>query len=117
MQFFWTQIEQLLAGSRVVIDRPKGSEHPRVPGCIYPLDYGYLDGTTSSDGEGIDVWVGSRSGGELVGVICTVDLPKREIEAKLLIDCSDREIEIVQSFFTGLHMGNTVIVRPASEAA
>jgi inorganic pyrophosphatase len=26
---------------------------------IYPLDYGYLEITTSSDGGGIDVWFGS----------------------------------------------------------
>ena len=112
MQFFWTWIDQLIAASRVVIDRPKGSEHPRIPGSIYPLDYGYLDGTTSSDGEGIDVWVGSQSGLGLVGVICTVDLPKREIEAKLLIDCSDAEIETVQSFFTAMQMGHAVVIRP-----
>jgi inorganic pyrophosphatase len=115
MQLFWTQIEQLVASSRIVIDRPKGSEHPRVPGCIYPLDYGYLEGTTSSDGEGIDVWIGSRHGVGLVGVICTVDLPKREIETKLLIDCSDTEIDTVQSFFSALQMGRSLLVRPPSE--
>jgi inorganic pyrophosphatase len=117
MQLFWTQIEQLVASSRIVIDRPKGSEHPRVPGCIYPLDYGYLEGTTSSDGEGIDVWIGSQHGLGLVGVISTIDLPKREIETKLLIDCSHAEIEIVKSFFSHMQMGHALLIRPASEPA
>jgi inorganic pyrophosphatase len=114
MQLFWTQIEQLLAESRVIIDRPKGSEHPRVPGCIYPLDYGYLERTKSSDGEGIDVWIGSQASAGLVGVIFTVDLPKREIETKLLIACSDGEIETVKSFFARLQMGHSVVISPAS---
>jgi inorganic pyrophosphatase len=112
MDVFWTQIEQLVGGSRIVIDRPKGSEHPRVAGCIYPLDYGYLEGTTSSDGEGIDVWIGSARGRGVVGVICTVDLPKREIETKILIDCSDPDIETVQSFFTRMSMGHALVIRP-----
>jgi inorganic pyrophosphatase len=117
MDAFWTQIEGLVAASRIVIDRPKGSEHPTVPGCIYPLDYGYLDGTTSSDGEGIDVWIGSARGRRVTGVICTVDLPKREIETKVLIDCSEEEIDTVQSFFTRLHMGHSVILCGAHRGA
>ena len=33
--------------------------HPRYPQIVYELDYGYLDGTKSSDNEGIDVWLGT----------------------------------------------------------
>ena len=58
---FWAAAEQLLATSEIVIDRPKGSQHPRRPEAIYPVAYGYLRGTTAADGEGIDIWVGSRS--------------------------------------------------------
>ncbi len=50
---------QLIVTNSLVIDRPKGSSHPRYPHVIYPLDYGYLENTTSSDGDGIDVWLGS----------------------------------------------------------
>jgi hypothetical protein len=56
---FWAAAEQLVATSEIVIDRPKGSRHPRLPEAIYPVAYGYLTGTTASDGEGIDIWVGS----------------------------------------------------------
>lgn len=56
---FWTALDALVAQSRVVIDRPRGSAHPRYPHVVYPLDYGYLDGTSSMDGAGIDVWRGS----------------------------------------------------------
>ena len=52
---FWQSMSQLLATNPVIIDRPKGSSHPRYPTVIYPLDYGYLENTTSSDGSGIDV--------------------------------------------------------------
>ena len=45
---FWERLDALLAQSRIVIDRPRGSHHPRFPQIVYEIDYGYLDGTTST---------------------------------------------------------------------
>ena len=78
-----------------MIDRPKGSAHPRYPQFTYPLDYGYLRGTTSGDGQGIDVWVGSLEPKRVEGVICAVDLEKRDSETKILLACSGAEIDII----------------------
>lgn len=39
------------------IDRPLGSVHPRHPGLIYPVNYGYVDGILASDGAEQDVYV------------------------------------------------------------
>jgi inorganic pyrophosphatase len=58
---FWTYLDTLIRSSELVIDRPKGFSRPHTPSVVYPLDYGYLQGTSSSDGEGIDVWRGSPS--------------------------------------------------------
>ncbi len=92
---FWQTLDQLIAKSPIVIDRPKGSHHPRYPEFIYPLDYGYLDGTTAADGGGIDVWVGSLPDRMLTAIVCTVDLTKRDSEIKLLLGCSKEETQIV----------------------
>lgn len=92
---FWEAFDQLVAGSRVVIDRPKGSRHPRYPDIIYPLDYGYLDGTASMDGDGIDIWVGSRTPRNLDAVIVTLDSKKRDSEVKLLLGCTDGEMQTI----------------------
>ncbi|HVO42444.1 MAG TPA: hypothetical protein VMT34_07465, partial [Aggregatilineales bacterium] len=88
MPDFWMFLEHLIVTNTLVIDRPRGTPHPRYPDHIYPLDYGYLTDTASADGQGIDVWRGS---GEptLVGVICTVDLSKRDAEIKLLVGCTE----------------------------
>lgn len=40
----------------VIIDRPLGSSHPNYP-QIYPINYGYIPNTISSDGEEIDAYV------------------------------------------------------------
>ena len=56
---FWNAIDELVNNSEIIIDRPKGTSHPKYPDFIYRVDYGYLKDTTSMDGAGIDVWVGS----------------------------------------------------------
>lgn len=97
-QAFWQAIDELVATSKIVIDRPKNSAHPRFPEIIYPLDYGYLDGTVSGDGQGIDVWLGTEAVQRTTVVICTVDLWKRDMEIKLLLGCNPAEIETILAF-------------------
>ena len=95
---FWAVADKLIETSDLVIDRASGSAHPRYPDFIYPLDYGYLGGTKAMDGGGIDVWKGNAAGRGLVAVMCTIDVIKRDSEIKLLIDCTDEEITIVNAF-------------------
>ena len=90
---FWKTLDKLVVESKIIIDRPKGSCHPKYPDCIYPVDYGYLEGTSSMDGGGIDVWKGT-SGDYIDAVICTVDLLKRDSEIKILIGCNEEEKQL-----------------------
>lgn len=41
---------------KVEIDRPLGSKHPK-HGFFYPVNYGYVPGVISGDGEELDVYV------------------------------------------------------------
>ncbi len=109
---FWAILDQLAEGE-IVIDRPRGSEHPRQPGMIYPLDYGYLAGTTASDGDGIDVWLGSLAERGVTGVACTADAAKRDAEIKLLLGCTAEEMAAVQRFLNSHGLGCTVLSRPS----
>jgi inorganic pyrophosphatase len=112
---FWTYLDRLVAESKIVIDRPKGSHHPRFPEIVYPLDYGYLDGTTASDGGGIDVWRGTRKAGKLSAVIMTVDLHKRDTEIKILLGCTETEIQTILDFHNNDKMRATFVRRPRKE--
>ena len=94
---FWASLDELVASSKVVIDRPQGSAHPRYPSLIYPYDYGYLENTTSADGGGIDVWVGSLPDKAVTALVCTVDLRKRDTELKLLLGCTSQEAQAILS--------------------
>ena len=95
---FWQALDTLLAHSPIVIDRPKGSAHPRFPEMVYPLDYGYLEGTLSMDGGGVDLWVGSREPRVVDAVLCVVDMPKGETEIKLLCGCTEEEKQMAYQF-------------------
>jgi len=114
---FWLHLDRLVAESRIVIDRPKGSAHPRYPGVIYPVDYGYLDGTTAADGGGIDVWVGSTGATQPDAIICTVDLLKRDAEIKLLIGCTEAEQQTILAFHNGESMRALLVRRNAEESS
>lgn len=111
---FWTYLDRLLAAHAVVIDRPRGSAHPRYPSLIYPLDYGYLENTTTVDGDGLDVWVGSRPERSLDGLALTVDLHKRDAELKLLLGCTEAEKTIILDFLNGNSMRACLVARPLS---
>jgi inorganic pyrophosphatase len=111
---FWAKVDSLVEGASVVVDRPKGSVHPRLPTLIYPLDYGFLSGTTSGDGHGVDVWIGSLKRRRVTGVVCTVDLGKRDVEVKILLGCTraeQRRILSLHNFRAGSQAG-VLITRP-----
>ena len=91
---FFEAVDKLVSESEIVIDRPKGSHHPKFPDFIYRVDYGYLKNTSSMDGGGIDVWVGSGKR-EVCAVMCIVDLMKKDSEIKILIGCTEEEKKIV----------------------
>ncbi|HWG85986.1 MAG TPA: inorganic pyrophosphatase [Deinococcales bacterium] len=108
---YWGALDELVAGSRVIIDRPRGSRHPRYPDFTYPLDYGYLEGTTSGDRQGIDVWVGSRDDRSVTGVVMAVDLEKRDAELKVLLGCTPDEMRLVHSVHQDERCGAILVER------
>ena len=92
---FWHLADRLVAAHALIIDRPCGSRHPLHADVVYPLDYGYLDGTTAMDGGGIDCWRGSLPDSVVTGIIATIDVAKADAKVKLLIGCTETEMEAV----------------------
>ncbi len=95
---FWEYLRKLVTSSEIVIERPKGSEHQRYPQGTYPADYGYLSGTLAMDGGGVDIWIGTLGNQQVVGVLCCVDLLKKDTELKVIYDCSVDEVQAIVDF-------------------
>lgn len=111
----WDHFDHLLLECELVIDRPKGSAHPRFPQFLYPLDYGYLAGTQGGDGDGIDVWLGSRGNRTLDGLLLTVDLLERDAEVKLLAGCTEAEMQIALDVSNAESMRALLLPRAAPD--
>jgi inorganic pyrophosphatase len=39
---FWSALDEIVSNSEIIIDRPKGTRHPKYSNIIYEVDYGYL---------------------------------------------------------------------------
>ena len=108
---FWEYVDQLAGEARIVVDRPKGTRHPNFPNLVYPVDYGYLEGTASQDGHPVDVWVGTQEPKRVVGVICTVDLTKRDSEIKVLYGCTPEEADAAYETMNSHGMRGLLLLR------
>ena len=108
---FWKALDELVSNSEIVIDRPRGSAHPRFPNFIYKVDYGYLKNTSSMDGAGIDVWIGSGDK-KIDAIMCIVDLMKRDSEIKILVGCTeDEKLDIYKTHNETQYMKGVLIRR------
>ena len=95
---FWDYLNILVKENELVIDRSKGTKHPRYDPMVYEFDYGYINDTKTIDGGGIDVFKGSLHNKNVNAFICTVDLIKKDAEIKILIGCTITEKRKIYEF-------------------
>lgn len=95
----WDNLDEVVRAGTVTVDRPKGRPHPKVAEYVYPLDYGFIEGTDGGDGEGIDIWLGDTEGLGVTALLCTFDPLKRNAEVKIVWNCDDQEIEAIDEFY------------------
>lgn len=126
--------DELIKMNGITIERPAGTAHPRYADIIYPIDYGYVNGTLANDGEEVDIFVGTAgragadaglagggSAGEdlasgLVAAVFTHDPRKGDREVKFLYACTPREIYLVNGFVNFAPMtGRLLMRRPMRE--
>jgi inorganic pyrophosphatase len=109
---FWRNLQKLVDKSKIVIDRPKGSKHPKFPDApACPLDYGFLKDTSSMDGTEIDVFVGSLKSKNVSGILCTIDMMKKDSEIKILIDCTKTEMNIAYEHLNNPEFFKAILVK------
>ena len=96
---FWGKLQILINSNGTTIDRPKGSAHHKFTTTIYPIDYGYINNTTSGDGSGIDVFIGTSDKKIINGVLCSCDLFKNDAEITIIYSCTMEEIAAIKTFY------------------
>ncbi len=111
---YWQNLDRLVAEFELVIDRPRGSRHPRYPGFVYPFDYGYLKGTQAMDQGGIDVWIGGQAERQVTAILCTVDLTRHDAEQKILLGCTLEEVHTILKIHNEGPQSAILIQRPGA---
>jgi inorganic pyrophosphatase len=111
-QDFWRALDEVLSAKRIVIDRPRGTTHPRYPSFRYPLDYGYVQGIPAPDGNELDVWKGSALEAKVTGLLCTADRDKGDVELKLLVSCTPSEMATARAAQDEGRMRALLVIRP-----
>lgn len=113
--YFWQKLDSLYFSSSVVIERPKFSKHPRFDDMTYPVDYGYLTDTISSDGSQIDVFFGSSLSKKINSIAVSTDILKRDCEVKLLIGCTDEEEKDILHMLNITENQKAILIRRSSD--
>ena len=77
---------------KVLVDRPLGSYHPEHKDMYYPVNYGYVEGFTASDGEEQDAYILGADGPvkEFTGTVIAVIRRKNDAEDKWVVSPKDR---------------------------
>ncbi len=108
---FWEHLDRLVSDCRIIVDNPRGTHDGGSDTVIFPVDYGYLEGTSSMDEEGIDVFVGSDPRDRIDAIVCTVDLVKRDSEIKVLIGCTEEEKQAILRLYESFSPMRPLLVR------
>ena len=110
--YFWQKLDTLYLSGDIVIDKPKGSTHPKYSNLVYPVNYGYLK---ADDMEVIKVYKGSRSVMQVDAITVCVDILAKDIDIKLLIGCTEEEENTILGFLNQTDFQKTIIVRRGTE--
>ena len=107
---FWDYLEKLVFENEVIIDRPKGTRHPKYNDMIYIVDYGYIKNTKSMDNNGIDIFVGSNENKKIDSILCVIDLVKKDSEIKVLMGCTEKEKNEIYEFMNNTEYMKAIII-------
>lgn len=109
--FFWQNLDTLYLSSACKIDRPKGTHHYKYANLVYPVDYGFLSDTMDSGQPPIDVYRGSRKTSQVDALVVSADILRKDCKAKLLIGCTEKEVQDILTFLNQTEFQKAILVR------
>jgi len=107
---FWEYLDKLVYENEIIIDRPKGTKHPKYRDMVYVADYGYIKNTQSMDKGGIDIFIGSEPDKKIDALFCVIDMLKKESEIKILMGCTKDEKNEIYNFLNNSEFMKTILV-------
>lgn len=59
------------------------------------MDCGYLEDARAVDGADVNRFIGSPDSKRVTGAMCTIDIIKKDCELKILIGCTQAEMDLI----------------------
>lgn len=109
--YFWQKVDTLYLSSGYTIARKKGDRHPQFTNLVYPVDYGYVNETKSTNGEGLSLYAGTENRNRITSLVMAVDILSREMDVKILVGCTPQEEEAVLRYLNQTDYQKTILVR------
>ena len=109
--YFWQKVDTLFLASGFCQTRKKGDIHPVFKNLIYPTDYGYVPDTNSVSGDGVSVYAGSGDRSTITALVVAADILAKELDVKILIGCTEEQVEDVLRFLNQTDYQKTVLIR------
>ena len=108
--YFWQKIDTLFLSNSFELTKKKGEAHLEFPNLIYPVDYGYLKDTLAYS-KGVKVFRGSLKKGSVQAVVVVADILKKDVEAKILVGCTESEETNILYFLNQTDLQKSVLIR------
>lgn len=112
--FFWQKLDTLLMSNEIKIKHRKGERHPQFHGIVYPIDFGFLEGTNGANNSEIGIYVGSKPSTLVQAMVVGCDILSKTVEVVLVVGCSDEEIEIIAKFLNSMEFQKALLIRRGS---
>lgn len=109
--YFWQKLDTLFLSSGFSIARKKGDVHPNFANLIYPVDYGHVNDTKSISGEGVSLYAGSLDRNKITAIVVAADILAKELDVKVMVGCSEEEVEEVLRFLNQTDYQKTILIR------
>ena len=74
----WEYLNKLVMENEIIIDRPKGTRHPKYKDLVYELDYGYIKNTKDKVGPMHSNMAYGKSGG-VAPLILNLDSRRKSV--------------------------------------
>ena len=113
--YFWQKVDTLFLSSGMNLSRKKGDVHPVFKNLIYPTDYGHISDTKSVTSEGVSVYAGSGDRNKITALVIAADILAKELDVKMLVGCTDKEVDDVLRFLNQTDLQKTVLIRGGND--
>lgn len=111
---FWQKVDTLVLSSTFNLKYPEGSHHHFYSNLVYPVDYGVLKDSLNGNNQEINVYQGS-DGNRVNGLIVSADILARDCVVKLLIGCTEEQIQSILTFLNQTEFQKTIYCARGSE--